>query len=241
MEKKEIEIIYRKNLFRGGAVSYVDDSDDQLYFIRKYLHKNYNAIILDAGCGEGKYIRKLCSLGYKNLWGVDLFSFTPKGVNNYISASIDRIPLTDNTFDLIYSLSVIFYLDKPIKAFKEFFRILKPGGYVIISAHTKYSLFTLYRIVKRMFKLSSVKHLEGVSFYSSLEYKKMMEKEGFKIIEMDGYRLSFFFYRLVPKFFKLIGIKSSFKKLDQNRRNKFFSFLRSIFCYHSILVGYKDY
>jgi len=67
----------------------------------------------------------------------------------------------------------------------------------------------------------------------------MMKEAGFKIVEIDGYRLSYFFWPILRKFLKLIGISYYSKCLGQNKRNKFCSLLRSLFCYHAVLVGCK--
>ena len=50
--------------------------------------------------------------------------------------------------------SVIFYLANPEKRIMEFKRVLKKGGIVFITAHTKYSLFILWRCIKRLFDLN---------------------------------------------------------------------------------------
>ncbi|MFA6145786.1 MAG: methyltransferase domain-containing protein [Patescibacteria group bacterium] len=238
IDRKQIESTYKKIFFEEKNISHVPNNDEPFYFIQRYLPENHDSYILDAGCGDGRYMHKLATLGYKNVWGVDLFSPDSPKINNYICASIDKIPLADESVDMIYSLSTIYYLDKPIDAIKEFFRVLKPGTCLLITAHTKYSLFTLNRILRRKFKPHLVKHLKGVRFYSSLEYKKMMETAGFKVTEIDGYRVSYFSGPVLRKIFKLCGIQY-IPKYSKQKRNKIIALLRSIFGYHAVLVGFK--
>jgi len=252
LSKDKIISIYEEMLFETGEQVCVPNNDDQLLYIKRYLPGNWDARILDAGCGNGKYMRKIKELGYNNVYGIDLFQNIKGFRNHYVCASIDAIPFPNESFDMIYSNSVIYCLDRPIEAVKEFFRVLKQGGYLLITAHTKYSLFTLDRILKRSFKSNSVKHLEGVSFYSSIEYKKMMEEVGFKVIEIDGFKLSYFLWPFIKKTLgkicKLIKVTNSFssclgKKVlsgtSNKKRNKTWGLLRSIFCYHAVLIGCK--
>jgi predicted SAM-dependent methyltransferase len=44
----------------------------------------------------------------------------------------------DNKFDYVYSSHVLEHLEDPIKAIKNWFRICKPQGYIIISVPSKY-------------------------------------------------------------------------------------------------------
>lgn len=233
----QIRSIYQEAIFSRKSALYVKDDDEQLSFIKRYLPSNCDVRILDAACGNGRYMRKLGELGYRHIWGIDLF--TGIGMSNYVCASIEALPLLGNCMDMIYSNSAIFYLERPIESLQEFFRVLRSGGYVIITAHSKYSLFTLDRVIRMKLKPNSVQHLMGVSFYSSLEYKRKMEKAGFEVVEMDGYRLSYFVWPAIRKLLKLTGTYHPLGRSNSKKRNKTLAFLRSIFCYHAVLVGCK--
>jgi len=45
-----------------------------------------------------------------------------------------KLPFKDNTFDVVYSFYLIEHLEKPKKMFDEMYRILKPGGLMILWA-----------------------------------------------------------------------------------------------------------
>ena len=95
-----------------------------------------NSIMLDAGCGNGKnmLIRNDC-----NMTGFDYCQnfvniCNEKGCNVF-RGDIKNIPISDNTFDGVFSVAVIHHLDSKesrIKAINELIRVTKPGGRILI-------------------------------------------------------------------------------------------------------------
>jgi ubiquinone/menaquinone biosynthesis C-methylase UbiE len=45
-----------------------------------------------------------------------------------VNASVDALPFQDNFFDVVYSVSVLWYVENVIRAIDEMYRVLKPGG-----------------------------------------------------------------------------------------------------------------
>lgn len=238
--RKDIQEIYAKTLL--GLKPVLRHDDIQLRYIRVFLPEEKTISILDAGCGNGKYAFKLAEYGYQNIYAVDLFENIRADQFVYQQASIDNIPFDESFFDFLYCNSVIFYLPNPEKGILEFKRVLKRGGIVFITAHTKYSLFTLWRYVKRLFDLNSVQHLKGVKFYTAKRYRIWLERNGFEILLIDGYNLSFFIYPFYRRFVhacdRFLNIKLPILKSGITR-SKSMAKLKSIFGYHSIIVARK--
>jgi ubiquinone/menaquinone biosynthesis C-methylase UbiE len=113
---------------------------DALYrdIIRKYLRPGEH--LLDAGCG--RYLRFCKELaGYARVWGMDLDTVLdtdnrtqPFGVRGDLS----RIPFRSNSFDMVISRSVVEHLTDPSAVFREFYRVLRPGGRVVILTPNKW-------------------------------------------------------------------------------------------------------
>ncbi len=105
------------------------------------IPKNYK--ILDAGAGESRY-KKFCnhldytSQDFAEYDGVGDGSGIQKNSRNYneldIISDISEIPVPDKHFDAIMCIEVIEHLPNPLDAIKEFRRILKKDGTLIITA-----------------------------------------------------------------------------------------------------------
>jgi SAM-dependent methyltransferase len=98
--------------------------------------------VLDLGCGCGRVLRQWSALTNVELHGVDtqeiLVSEARRTVPRAQVAVNDLeppLPYPDATFDLVYCLSVFTHLDEPVSLRwrDEIRRILKPGGYWIVT------------------------------------------------------------------------------------------------------------
>jgi len=171
-----IEKIYRERLL--SQMPTLKDDDIQFHYILNYLPNNRNISILDAGCGNGNYAFYLSNLE------TDLF--------DYEQSSMDSLPFKQDSFDFIYANSVIYYLKNPENGILELKRVLKDDGVLFFTAHTKYSLFTFWRVFKRdVLRLRNMEHLQGITFYSANYYKNILEENEFEIILQNGYKSSF--------------------------------------------------
>ena len=102
---------------------------------------------LDGGCGHGTLSYQLLKHGASEVWGVDLhrtykeLMLTDKPNFHFLQASLLDVPIEDNTFDLVASNGVLHHTADPEKAFKEFVRITKPGGRIVVGVYGKHGLF----------------------------------------------------------------------------------------------------
>ncbi len=117
--------------------------------IRAILDKNGLAIenfgsILDFGCGVGRVIRHWADLRGPKVFGTD---YNPRLVRwcdrelPFAQFETNRIDLPlghkSGSFDFIYCLSVFTHLAEPLQRFwmDELSRLLKPGGFLLITTH----------------------------------------------------------------------------------------------------------
>lgn len=97
--------------------------------------------VLDAGSGTGNISKRIAKQGGK-VYAIDISDAGTRKLlekipdaEAYIGSLCDRLPYEDNFFDVIVSNNVIYTLpekDRPSVA-KEFYRVLKPGGCVVVS------------------------------------------------------------------------------------------------------------
>ena len=84
---------------------------------------------------------------WKKVIGLDgadeALAFSKKrGIKSVKKADFEKkLPLLNNSVDVITSLDVVEHIEKDQELLKEFFRVLKPGGYTIILVPAENFLF----------------------------------------------------------------------------------------------------
>ncbi|MBC7487529.1 MAG: class I SAM-dependent methyltransferase [Cytophagaceae bacterium] len=136
-------------------------------------------ILLDAGAGEQPYKKYCAHLHYVSQ---DFAQYNPDelkqglqmGQWDYgtldIVSDVAAIPRPDESFDVVLCTEVIEHIVNPIEAIKEFSRLLKPGGQLILTA-----------------PFCSMTHFAPYHFYSGYNrffYEEVLPAHGFEIAEM---------------------------------------------------------
>ena len=94
--------------------------------IKKHAHY-LRGVVLDAGSGESERYKKF--LKFDKYIKLDI---NPDGKPD-ILGSVENIPLKNNSVDSTISTQVLEHVKNPQKAVEEFYRVLKPGGYCLIT------------------------------------------------------------------------------------------------------------
>ena len=144
----------------------------------KYLYDTFEMKpemkLLEIGCGRGDILKRFKSLGLE-VEGVDIDNEAIK-LNEGIPVKMcnienEPLPYPDNSFDVIYSKSLIEHLYYPERYMAETYRVLKPNGLLLTlvpdwesnykiyfddySHRTPFSIVSLHDIYK-MFNFKSV-------------------------------------------------------------------------------------
>lgn len=113
-----------------------------LWLESKLLSLKEGSKILDAGAGEQQYKKYCMHLKYTSQ---DICQYTgagnSKGLQTQkwdtskidIISDITNIPVDDNSYDIVLCSEVIEHVFNPLEAIKEFKRILKPNGLLILT------------------------------------------------------------------------------------------------------------
>ena len=133
MESNEYEIMYRAEdshwWFKGM------ESITRIV-MGTYYPRGGNIRILDAGCGTGAGMAMLSEYGI-----VTGFDISPhairfsrqRGQEKLVMASAMEIPFANETFDLVTSFDVLYFDQiQDELALQEFFRVLAPGGRILL-------------------------------------------------------------------------------------------------------------
>lgn len=97
--------------------------------------------VLDAGCGTGNFSLKLARMGYE-VTGIDISPdmldiARSKAIRSGYSIRFLKMDLTgldfpDHSFDKVLSMAAWEFVPDPQRGFAELWRVLKPGGSLII-------------------------------------------------------------------------------------------------------------
>jgi SAM-dependent methyltransferase len=238
VNQAEIAAIYQKMLLPVPRAADRSPATWEWDYLMQLLPEDRGTCILDAGCGNGCYSRALAASGYRNVIAIDLFGqVDTQGAFRYQRNSIDAIDLPDQSVEFLFSFSVIYYLPDPLRALREFHRVLKPQATMVLTSHTRHSLFTLKRIIWRAF--GKAPHLKGVRFRSTGNYLRMTREAGFELLDADGYRLLAlpgFLRRCLPL---LGGEPFGQRRTNWGHSPRWLKQLRSVFGYHFAIAAYK--
>lgn len=101
-------------------------------------------LVLDAGCGSGRYAAVAASLGGRVI-AVDLTDAVERAREicadrpdvQVVQADLLRLPFAPETFDAVYSIGVLHHTADTRTAFDALVRLLKPGGWLAAWVYRK--------------------------------------------------------------------------------------------------------
>lgn len=219
---------YLKKIFNNAFSAGTTNELFRVNWLKKVL-KNIpaNSRILDAGAGELQF-KKFCShlnyvsqdFGQYNGAGNGIGLQTKVWDNSKLDiiSDITDIPRPDNSFNAIMCVEVFEHLPDPIAAIKEFSRLLKKEGTLIITA-----------------PFCSLTHFAPYHFYSGFNryfYEKNLFDNKFEIIEItpNGNYFEYMAQELRRTFYMT--------QKYSNQKNKNY-FLKLLICY--LLFAFKKF
>ena len=101
--------------------------------------------IVDCGCGDGWFTERLDSANFGGeVWGVDLSAEAIANAKarrphiQYVSGDICQAAIPEGHFDVAVSQEVIAHVENQPNYVEKVSRILKPGGYLIMTTGNKF-------------------------------------------------------------------------------------------------------
>lgn len=106
-----------------------------LEFIKEKVNKRFR--MMDIGFGKGQLLKRLYSLGYTNLFGIDpspysVANLRQSGVTAFQKSVFDAADELEQTVDIAFFMSVVEHLLDPKAAILSAAKYLKPRGYLVV-------------------------------------------------------------------------------------------------------------
>ncbi len=140
--------------------------------------------IIDMGSGKGLLINQLRQKGY-DAWGIDL---TPS--KNVIAADLNKIlPVENNSIDVVTSLANIEHLEKPEVNLAEIYRMMKPGGKLILTTPSLAAKPILEFIAYKLKVIDEAEIRDHKFYYTKQTLSRDLIKVGFSKFKLSTFQL----------------------------------------------------
>jgi len=187
-DKRLWENIFASKEYHQKEKVTTEGNDGEDEFDAKMLDAVAGKTVLDVGCGDGRFTIKIAEHA-KNVMGLD---FSEKAISQaqtnleksgrtnvkFRLADALNLPFVDETFDVL--LSRRGPLTDSMRTLSEAHRVLKKGGQLMEITIGERDKLNLKQIFGRG-------QLYGVKGKVADEKKRMLEKVGFKVIEIKDY------------------------------------------------------
>ncbi|MCS6886461.1 MAG: class I SAM-dependent methyltransferase [Acidobacteriota bacterium] len=173
---------------------------------------DYKASIFDVGCGTGATLEAIQQYG--EVFGTDMaqaaIEFCRKrGLQRLAISRLEQLGYLSESFDLVTALDVLEHVDQDLKAMAEIYRILKPGGAVVITVPAYGFLWS--------------EHDEALHHrrrYAAYELRNKLSLVGFEIERCSYFISTLFFPILIIRILQGIFKKSTHPKTSLVRLPK---------------------
>ncbi len=146
------------NLWRKLIKSYLNSlytsmRNERRLAQRMAVEYDPQAVLLDCGCREGENTVAIAEcIGARKTIGLDynarvLQSVSQRGISPLRADLNHSIPLKDNSVDVVIASDVLEHLVNPYNFVGEAYRVLKPGGYIVLDTPNLASWHNIFALL----------------------------------------------------------------------------------------------
>jgi ubiquinone/menaquinone biosynthesis C-methylase UbiE len=145
--------------------------------------------VLDLGCHKGDISSAIRDAG-NTVTGVDFEALTTMAKEKYnldvVAHDLNKpLPFKDGEFDTVVAISILDYLPADLAFIRECYRVLEPGGMLVVMAPNAVSLFNrLYTLSGRVGRnFSDQDGYHTLNYYTLKGLSTLLKTAGFNIAE----------------------------------------------------------
>ncbi len=173
--------------------------------------------VLDAGSGYGPVARTLAQeFGYQ-VTGIDLISDrlqkaveltqeTNLATVNFLNADYHALPFVDESFDGVYTMETLVHAQNFEQVLAEFYRILKPGGKIVLFEYSIPELRSVMPLARKMAtKVIENTGMTSLPHFTHGSFANILSTAGFENVRTEDisrnvYRSWFYMWQFAIRF-----------------------------------------
>jgi methionine biosynthesis protein MetW len=200
---------FYKNLWKGKQSGQITSLQNRDWFHRLFLDRFFNPLdnprhdvalrllkpgarLLDIGCWDGHLLELIRQADlYQELYGSDILSeaienVKLKGFNaKQVDLNNEKLPFPGDYFDTVILLAVLEHVFDPYSVIGEIYRVLRPGGTLIIDVPNVASFTNRIRILfGRIPVTSGDPGWDGghLHYFTKFALDKFLKRSGFNVV-----------------------------------------------------------
>lgn len=144
--------------------------------LQRVLPQIPNPTILDIGCGTGEVLQRLTKVG--TALGVDIsrealgYCYL-RGCNHLVQADTNELPFAEESFDVLVILDLFEHLPDDIAAAQRFSKLLRPGGYMLVTAPSMPCLWSKRDVLLHHYRRYQVSEMRTMLTMAGLEVERI--------------------------------------------------------------------
>ncbi len=156
-KRREVMLHYNQTAASYDA-QYADEQNTKIRAALSNVHLKENSLILDMGCGTGLLFLHIADKA-KLLVGIDtsakLLKQAQKRAKQHlnitlIQADADHTPFKNQTFHIVFAITLLQNMPDPTATLKEMIRITKPEATIVITTlKKKFTQKTIIKLLKK--------------------------------------------------------------------------------------------
>lgn len=236
----------KENISIGEAQRLMEDR------LAKTLNLPINSFILDAGCGEGKVAMHLAKKYGWKIIGIDLLDWAIKKANEsvkrinldsrpeFYTGDYSNLSYKNNTYNGIYTMESLVHVPDYKKVLREFYRVLKPKGKLVLFEYSVIDRLTLSDTLRKEFDfIINEAGMNSLPYFIHDKFPSILEEAGFKNIQVIN--ITDKIMPMLKIFYKLAFLPYYLFIRPFNLKDKFINATFSVEAYQYIKQGMARY